>query len=251
MTGQRTRRHVTHTDACEAVRNIAERRHRHGDPDEEKLPDQPLAVVEYVLTCQQVHAGVLAEDVLDALTLLEYAREHVPAIPARLDRHEHDLLVTGVGAGLSLSALAAPLGLRSRQAVEHRILRHRSAERGGLRHEVAERQARAAEQAEHRWCRRHGPRLVAAATLLLDQAAGFAEAGLTDDLDDLATTLAEVPAPDTDTYAKKVRYVAIRIRLLAADLAAWEAETDRTRQSQMAALLKPAVRLATDQQRFT
>lgn len=210
-----------------------------------------MALVEYVLTCQQVHAGVLAEDVLDALTLLEYAREHVPAIPARLDRYEHELLTMGVRAGLSLSALAVPLGLRSRQAVEHRMLRHRSAERGGPRHEVAERQARAAEQAERSWCQRYGPRLVAAATLLLDQAEGFAAAGLAEDLDDLATTLAEVPAPAADTYTNKVRYVAIRVRLLASDVASWEAETGQSRPTPLATHLNPATRLATDHQRFT
>lgn len=249
MTGRRAKRQVSHQAAEEAVGRIAARRRRHGDPDEEKLTDAPLATVEYVLTCQQVHAGVLAEDVLDALLLLEYARDHVPALPHQLDGYEYELLTTGLRSGLSLSALAGPLGLRSRQAVEHRILRHRSAARGGPRHEAAERRARIAERAEHRWCSRYGPRLVAAATLLLEHAARFAEAGLREDLEDLATTLAGVPEPGHAEYAKFVGYVASRIRLLESDAAEWETATGRSGERLLTGLLQPAALLAAGHRR--
>lgn len=250
MTGKKTRLQVTRAAAEEAVERIALRRRRQGDPDEERLADEPLSMVEYVLTCQQVHAGVLAEDVLDALILLEYARDHVPAVPRQLDRYEHDLLTTGLRSGLSLSALARPLGLKSRQAVEHRILRHRSAERGGLRHEASERQARTNERAEHSWCQRHGPRLVAAATLLLDRRQPFAEAGLADDLDDLAATLADVPDPSRDDYPKFIGYVAIRIRLLTSDAQEWESGNGHLQDRPLTRLLAPASELAAGHRQF-
>src|SRR5258708_18218254 len=110
----RTRRHVSQTEAAEAADEIAERRRTNNDPDLESFSHEPLAAVEYVLTKQQVHAGVLAEDVLSALTLLEFARGNVPAIPKMLDGYEYDLLTLGMRFGVSLSAMAKELGLASR-----------------------------------------------------------------------------------------------------------------------------------------
>lgn len=251
MTGRRTRREVTRATAEEALDRIAERRRRHGDPDEEQLSDEPLGMVEYVLTCQQVHAGVLADDVLDALVLLEYARDHVAALPRQLDRYEYRLLTLGRQTGLSFSALAVPLGLRSRQAVEHRILRHRSGERGQVRHESAEREARSRERAADQWCRRHGPRLVAMATGLLDHREVFADAGLDEDLDDLAATLGDVPGSGHDDYPKVIGYVAIRVRLLATDAIDWESAEGLESARPLTKLLAPASALAAEHGKVT
>jgi hypothetical protein len=250
MTGRRTRRQVTHAEAEQAVERIALRRRQHGDPDEERIGDEALGMVEYVLACQQVHAGVLAEDVVDALVLLEYVRDHVAALPRQLDRYEHDLLSTGLKSGLSMADLAKPLGLRTRQAVEHRLLRYRSAERGGVRHEAVEREARARERAEHNWCYLHGGQLIAAATLLLKRRQVFADAGLGEDLDDLATTLGDVTHPGDDEYPKVIRYLAIRVRLLAADAQDWEEVNDRTQDRPLTRLLNRANAVAAGHRQF-
>ncbi|MBG0833338.1 hypothetical protein HS041_37180 [Planomonospora sp. ID67723] len=164
----RTIRAVPESDALRRVEEIIARRSRCDDPDLEALPDGPLEVASYVAAHRRVPGEVLRRDVLDALVLLEYGRRAIPALPGRLDRLESRLLALGVEAGLSLGELAGALGLRSRQAVQHRILRHAAAERGGPRSEVAERAARRTESRERAWLDRNGAALLTCTARLLE-----------------------------------------------------------------------------------
>ncbi|GII05658.1 hypothetical protein [Planobispora takensis] len=247
----RTIRAVPESEALRRAEAIAARRARCHDPDLEALSDEPLEVVAYVLERRRVPEAVLRCDVPDALVLLEYARRAVPALPGRLDRLEYRLLSLGVELGLSLGELAAALGLRSRQAVQHRLLRHAAAERGAPRSEVAERTARRAESGERAWLERNAPALLECTRSLLGhrallsppaagpgpgagQAAGsgageIAGSGggedaareLAEAFDELAESLARVPADRRDPgYATRVRHLAARLRLLLADLRA-------------------------------
>ncbi|MFC6581878.1 hypothetical protein [Planomonospora parontospora] len=251
----RTVRTVPEAEAARRVEEIIERRVRCGDPDREKLCDEPVELVAYLVAHQRVPAEALRCDALDALVLLEYARRAVPVLPGRLDRLEHRVLTLGIEAGLSLGELAVPLGLRSRQAVQHRLLRHAAAERGASRSEVAERAARRAETRERAWLDRHGSDLLSCAGRLLahrDLLAGAAAAGgpafgtsagavseaapgaeaaseagaeIAEAFDELAESLSRVPADPRDPrhaarYVTRTRHLAARLRLLLADLAA-------------------------------
>ncbi|GGL51975.1 hypothetical protein GCM10014719_61640 [Planomonospora parontospora subsp. antibiotica] len=265
-------------EAARRVEEIIERRVRCGDPDREKLGDEPVELVAYLVAHRRVSAEVLRRDVLDALVLLEYARRAVPVLPGRLDRLEHRVLTLGIEAGLSLGELAAPLGLRSRQAVQHRLLRHAAAERGASRSEVAERAARRAEARERAWLDRHGADLLSCAGRLLahrDLLAGAAAAGdpgseavntafdaspagapaseagaeIAEAFDELAESLSRVPAGPRDPhhaarYVTRTRHLAARLRLLLADLAAAGAAAAVPAGHPVHALLARTARLA-------
>ncbi|GAA3448037.1 hypothetical protein Pve01_02290 [Planomonospora venezuelensis] len=217
------------SEALRRAEEIAARRARCDDPDREALPDGPLELAAYVAAHRRVPGEVLRRDVLDALVLLEYGRRAVPALPGRLDRLEARLLALGVETGLSLGELAAALGLRSRQAVQHRILRHAAAERGGPRSEVAERAARRTESRERAWLDRNAGGLLACTARLLEHrgllltAAGpgpVPDPDLAEAFDDLAESLSRVPADPRDpAYLTRTRHLAARLRLLLADLA--------------------------------
>jgi hypothetical protein len=240
---------VSEAEAARRVEEIIERRARCDDPDREKLGDEPVELVAYLVAHRRVPAEVLRRDVPDALVLLEYARRAVPVLPGRLDRLEHRVLTLGIEAGLSLGELAAPLGLRSRQAVQHRLLRHAAAERGAPRSEVAERTARRAETRERAWLDRHGAGLVSCAGRLLahrdllagaatavdpafetgtetvSEAASETGAEIAEAFDELAESLSRVPACPREPhhsarYVTRTRLLAARLRLLLADLAA-------------------------------
>ncbi|GGS86429.1 hypothetical protein GCM10010156_51200 [Planobispora rosea] len=156
------------SEALRRIEEITARRVRCDDPDLEALTDGPLEVAAYVAAHRRVPGEVLRRDVLDALVLLEYGRRAIPVLPGRLDRLEHRLLSLGVESGLSLGELAAALGLRSRQAVQHRLLRHAAAERGAPRSEVAERAARRGESRERAWLDRNAAALLACTAQLLE-----------------------------------------------------------------------------------
>ncbi|MBG0818632.1 hypothetical protein [Planomonospora sp. ID82291] len=273
----RTVRPVPEAEAVRRVEAIIERRVRCGDPDREKLGDDPVELVAYLVAHRRVPAEVLRRDVPDALVLLEYARRAVPVLPGRLDRLEHRVLTLGIEAGLSLGELAAPLGLRSRQAVQHRLLRHAAAERGAPRSEVAERTARRAETRERAWLDRHGAdllscagRLLAHRDLLANAAAGAgadpasatsaagAEAGaeIAEAFDELAESLSRVPADPRDPrraaqYVTRTRHLAARLRLLLADLAAAGAAAPIPAGHPVRALLARTARLAAAHQSAT
>jgi hypothetical protein len=123
----------------------ARRRSRHcDDPKLHELTDDPVQVSQYVAATDPEKIGhdIVAADVLDALTLLEWSRAHVPALPGFYEELEHRLLEQGRAVRLTFKAMAVPLGLGSPQAVEQRLLRGRNATRGGARREQAERAAR-------------------------------------------------------------------------------------------------------------
>ncbi|GAT71122.1 hypothetical protein PS9374_06813 [Planomonospora sphaerica] len=264
---------MTEAEAARRVEEIIERRARCGDPDREKLCDEPVELVAYLVGHRRVPTEVLRCDALDALVLLEYARRAVPVLPGRLDRLEHRVLTLGIEAGLSLGELAAPLGLRSRQAVQHRLLRHAAAERGASRSEVAERAARRAETRERAWLDRHGSDLLSCAGRLLahrDLLAGAAAAGdpafgtsaeaaseaasevgaeIAEAFDELAGSLSRVPADPRDPrhtarYVTRTRHLAARLRLLLADLAAAGATAAVPAGHPVHALLARTARLA-------
>ncbi|GIH97614.1 hypothetical protein ACFFMN_40580 [Planobispora siamensis] len=265
----RTIRAVPESEALRRVGEIAARRARCHDPDLETLSDEPLEAVAYVLERRRVPEAVLRCDVTDALVLLEYVRRAVPALPGRLDRLEYRLLSLGVELGLSLGELAAALGLRSRQAVQHRLLRHAAAERGAPRSEVAERTARRAESRERAWLDRNAPALLECTRRLLGHrdllsppaadpgAAGSVTGGgaghgagedavreLAEAFDELAESLARVPADRRDpAHTTRVRHLAARLRLLLADLRAHPAAGLRARPA-VRDLLERTARLA-------
>ncbi|GIH81475.1 hypothetical protein [Planobispora longispora] len=263
----RTSRAVPESEALRRVEEIIARRARCDDPDLETLPDGPLEVAAYVAAHRRVPAEVLRRDVLDALVLLEYGRRAVPALPGRLDRIEHRLLSLGVESGLSLGEMAAALGLRSRQAVQHRLLRHAAAERGAPRSEVAERAARRAESRERAWLDRNAAALLECTARLLahrdpltaapapasghaaPDASSVPDPELAESFDELAESLARVPAgPRDPAYLTRTRHLAARLRLLLADLAAAPAVTALPGGHPLRALLTRTARLATAHQ---
>jgi hypothetical protein len=131
-----------------SVDAIAARRHsrRCDDPKLAELTDDPVQIARYVAETDPERIGhdIVAADVLDALTLLEWSRAHVPALPWVYEDIEHRLLEQGRVVRLTYQAMAAPLGLRSPQAVEQRLLRGRNAADGGPRREQVERASRRA-----------------------------------------------------------------------------------------------------------
>ncbi|MFD8564685.1 hypothetical protein ACFV1N_46105 [Streptosporangium canum] len=246
----RTTRMVSAAEMNRRVEEILNRRARYDDPDLEAASDEPLELVAYVLEHRRVPDEVLRHDVEDALVLLEYGRHAIPALPGRLDRLEHRLMTLGVETGLSLGELAAALGLRSRQAVQHRLLRHAAAERGSPRSEVAERAARRAEARERTWLERNGTALLACTEEMIshhDQLAADPE--ISEAFDDLAESLSRVPADSRNSrYAIRIRHLAARLRLLLADLNAIPAPAAIAADQSLHTLLTRTARLATAHQ---
>lgn len=202
----RSRPRITRTAAAAAATAIARRRLACDDPDREQLPDAELDLVRYVLGHQRVPDAVLAEDVLDALRLLEYVR-------ATLPRLEHQLLTLGRSVGVTQATMAGPMGLGGKQAVQNRILRLAAYLRDDpdvASSEHAERRARRAEHAEEQWLRSHGPELRQAVAALLrsrpaEDLLGDALAG---DLDDLEEVLENLPGADHPRYAQRLQHLA-------------------------------------------
>jgi hypothetical protein len=219
----RTQREITRSEADAAVQRIINRRTRLEDPDLEQASDVPLEAVEYVLKCQRVPNEVLRADILDALVVLEYARVHVPATPRQLDRLEYGLLTAGRDAELNYSQLARALGLRTRQAAEHRLLRLASAARGQRRHENAERAARRTDDREVDWFVRYGNDLRGGAAKLI-AIREHVDDELAETLDELDETLTSIPAVGAPGFLKRMQTLSARLRLLLPDLADCEVE---------------------------
>lgn len=136
------------------------------DPDLDVLlheipAEQPVAVIRHVLTCRRVPDWVISNDVIDALWVLAYIRRYTPHVPDEADRLEHDLLELGCAKQIAMIRMAPPLNVRTRQAVENRILRHRAAKLGLARSEREERAHRLSTvspqltSAEAKWYDRH------------------------------------------------------------------------------------------------
>lgn len=177
---------VTKTAGQRAIQDIVERRRKAHDPDLETLlrddpADHPLTVIRYVLTRRRVPDWVLVGDVIDGLWVLAYVRRYCPHLPDEADRLEHELLELGCAKQIAMIRMAPPLNVRSRQAVEHRILRHRAAKLGLARNERAERAHRRSPTssptstgtAEAAWYDRHALPLWEAAGELVDYRARF------------------------------------------------------------------------------
>jgi len=163
----RAKPQVTKAAGQEAIDRIVQRRRETRDPDLATLEtddpaEHPLRVIEHVLNCRRVPAWVTSNDVLDALWVLGYVRRHCLHRPEEAERLEHELLELGCAMQIAMIRMAPPLNLRSRQAVEQRLLRHRAARLGLSRSERLERAHRLSTKtrpqstsAEARWYDRH------------------------------------------------------------------------------------------------
>lgn len=170
--------------ASAAAAAIANRRAVTHDPDLDRLPDPDdlLNMAAYPHRYRQVAGHILAADLADAWTILQY-------LSGAIDYHQVALLDAARDAAITYSAIAAALGVASRQAAEATHCRLRAAQAG---HAKDERPARAA--ARHL---RNTGRLVQSATVAARWLTGHrAElpAGYREDLDDLAVVL-ERPGP--------------------------------------------------------
>ena len=155
------------------------------DPDLAQLTDELTGVVDYLRKHQRVPAQVLRADVVDAIEILNH-------LHAELDRLRLATLRTGLRAGMTYSDLAEPLGVRTRQGAEAALRRLENAVAGGSKDEKAGRQDRKRSRQQTTWLVRHSAELRAIAVKLLDHRAEMPH--LSDDLDDLATDLAGIPA---------------------------------------------------------
>ncbi|MFI6485851.1 hypothetical protein ACIBH1_48660 [Nonomuraea sp. NPDC050663] len=118
------------------VDRIVDRHDRYEEPPAAVDRDNPLAVLNHVLSSRRsLPDGHLADDVLDALSVVGYLLEEI-------SRVEHELLEMGLRLRIPQSRMAEPLGLRSAQAVDNRIRRGRAELQGLPRNERLERALR-------------------------------------------------------------------------------------------------------------
>ncbi|GAA1624538.1 hypothetical protein GCM10009733_021540 [Nonomuraea maheshkhaliensis] len=175
---------ISKTAGQRAIAEIVERRRQVRDPDLDSLlrnvpEEQPVDVIRYVLACQRVPDWVTSSDVIDALWVLAYVRRYFPHLPDEADRLERDLLELGCAKQITMIRMAPPLNVRTRQAVENRILRHRAATLGLARSERQERAHRLssvplrATSVEGRWYDRHALTLWETASELVSYRARF------------------------------------------------------------------------------
>ncbi|TMR22080.1 hypothetical protein ETD86_13000 [Nonomuraea turkmeniaca] len=148
---EKTEIKVSKAAGQEAIEAIIERRQNAGDAGAEHLlhddpTENPLPVLNHLLQQRHHRRHLITDaDVLDALLVLGYIRsQDIPHVPAVINRLEHELLELGRALKIPLIRLAEPLGLRSAQAVDHRILRARAAANGLPRNERVERAHRLA-----------------------------------------------------------------------------------------------------------
>ncbi|WP_219518841.1 hypothetical protein [Nonomuraea ceibae] len=170
---------ISKTAGQRAITEIVDRRRQVRDPDLETLlrdvpEEQPVAVIRYVLASHRVPDWVTSNDVIDALWVLAYVRRYFPHLPEEADRLERDLLELGCAKQIAMIRMAPPLNVRTRQAVENRILRHRAAALGLARSERQERAHRLSAgrpakitSAEGQWYDRHALSLWEAASELV------------------------------------------------------------------------------------
>ncbi|MFF1613541.1 hypothetical protein ACFVYA_37745 [Amycolatopsis sp. NPDC058278] len=134
----RTTRSIPIEEAQRALAHLRARRTvpRNSDEPRREMIDMIRHVARSTPRAGQQH---VRDDVVDALTLLEFSRLHVPALPGELDELEAEVaIVARKVAKMSLADLAQHLGL-SRQGVDHRIRRQSAASEGLPRSEVADR----------------------------------------------------------------------------------------------------------------
>ncbi|MEV4113298.1 hypothetical protein [Nonomuraea sp. NPDC049695] len=175
---------ISKTAGQEAIERIVQRRKDVRDPDLEALEsrdpaEHPLAVIHHVLSCRRVPDWVTSNDVLDGLWVLAYVRLYCPHRPDEAERLEHELLELGRAMQIAMIRMAPPINVRSRQAVEHRLLRHRAFRLGLGRSERLERAHRLSRtppestSAEALWYDRHALALWEAAGQLVASRSRF------------------------------------------------------------------------------
>lgn len=180
----RARPEISKTAGQEAIERIVQRRVETRDPDlyvlQEVDPDEhPLAVINHVLRCRRVPDWVVSHDILDALWVLAYVRLHCSHRPEQAERLEHELLELGRDMQIPMIRMAPMLNVRSRQAVENRLLRHRASKLGlnrSEREERAHRSSRTQPQSitqEVQWYDRHALSLWTVASQLVDYRSRF------------------------------------------------------------------------------
>ncbi|WP_188197521.1 hypothetical protein [Nonomuraea sp. SYSU D8015] len=183
----------------DAIQRIIARRRAARDPYVDELEhddpfEHPFPVVQHVLRIQPLHL-VTDDDVIDALWILAYIRRWIPHLPATIDQLEFELLLLGRKLGVAQILMAPPLGVRSAQAVDQRILRGRAKRLGLPASERAERDHRLrgitgmkVGRKEAAWYRRHGLKLWDAAGKLVELRSKH------DDLidDELAETIVDI-----------------------------------------------------------
>lgn len=179
------------TRAGQIADGIAARRKTAGDDDLEQLSLDPFGTVRYVCSHPGgVSRAVVTADVIDALRVVYELRR-------ALDGHELSLIRMGRNANVTWQAIAAALGLGSRQAAEQRRQRLEDLDRiqrverlaaGTGRREVSAGPGRA-RIAEARWLARN--RVVVEGLAQVLATASFCSAGAKDDAEALADVLGD------------------------------------------------------------
>ncbi|MEU7942506.1 hypothetical protein [Microbispora bryophytorum] len=184
----------------------------------QKAADNPLELAQFIAEQHEVNPRqTLGSDVLDALTLLTYARRSVPALPAHLDSLELRLLRAGSATHppVALRALGERVGLSTRQATRARILSLADAD-NRRKHPDGDLYAlgsRASEQ-ETQWMNQHGERLLRLTALLVD-ARDRATGDLSFELEQLGQTVAGIGSPPSGPHDhKRLAIAAARLRAM-------------------------------------
>jgi hypothetical protein len=225
---------VDKTAGQQAIARIWERRKTTTSLRDLSLEDceaDPLALLRLIITSQRgVPEWIVTEDVLDGLWVLSYVRQHLPHVPAVLDRFEYELVELGGRMRMPQIQMAAPLGLRSRQAVANLIGRHRAAKLGLPRSERAERNHRlraaarsTTNQDEAAWFDRHALPLWEAAAQLAQLRRTFdylIDDDLAEDLMHLRSAVREMTWPLTPTQFPTLREISWWVRSILEDLEA-------------------------------
>ncbi|MEU4229488.1 hypothetical protein AB0F17_34770 [Nonomuraea sp. NPDC026600] len=218
-----------------AIEAIIARRQKVGDADADHLlhddpVEDPLPVIKHLLQQRQQRRHLITdEDVIDALWALGYIRsQNIPHVPAVIDRLEHELLELGRALKIPLIRLAEPLGLRSAQAVDHRILRTRAAlqdlprnERIERAHRLAAIPSKSAASREARWYDRNAIKLYDAAGKLIQLRRDHDELiddDLAEQIIDLARAHREMVWPLTPDSFPTLRWMAQTMASIVEDL---------------------------------
>lgn len=187
--------------------------------DLERAAETPLELAQFIA---EQHAGspesTISADILDALTLLTYARRVVPALPAHLDSLELRLLEAGQSRypALTLRMLGERVGLSTRQATRERIrwLAHAENLRRHPEDRDLPRQSGWSADQEAQWVRQHGEQFRVLAVRLAD-ARDQADSDLADELEQLGQTAAGINSPPTGFHdRKRLSILAARLRAL-------------------------------------
>ncbi|WP_329430954.1 hypothetical protein OG339_48235 (plasmid) [Streptosporangium sp. NBC_01495] len=230
----RTEIEVSKTAGQKAIQGIILRRTKAGDPGvdrllDDELAENPLPVIHHLFQQMRVRAhSITDDDVIDALRVLGYIRTHLDHRPAAVDHLEHELLELGRALQVPLIRLAEPLGLRSAQAVDHRIRRGRAAKQGLPRNERIERahrldpaQSETTKRREAQWYGRHALKLYDAAgklILLRRQYDALIDDALAEQIVDLARTHREMAWPLTPDSFPTLRWMATTMAGIVEDL---------------------------------